>query len=175
MGDRTLWALTLVGLLLAGFAWAKGGFALAVAGLVEGGRLLWAVSLQLLLAFLIAGLAQALVDAATVARWLGRGTGWRGLLLACLGGALVPGGPYVYYPLAASLLASGASVGVLVAFVAAKNLWAFSRLPLEFALLGQELTLVRFALTLVVPPLLGALAELLFGTAVDRIRAEVPQ
>ncbi|MDT8306016.1 MAG: permease [Anaerolineae bacterium] len=175
MGDRTLWALAAVALLLAGVAWAQGGVSTAVAGLVEGGRLLWLVALQLLLAFLIAGLAQALVDEAAIARWLGRGTGWRGLFLASLGGALVPGGPYVYYPLAASLLASGASVGVLVAFVTAKNLWAFSRLPLEFALLGRELTLIRFVLTLVFPPLLGALAELLFGGLVERIRAEVPQ
>lgn len=175
MGDRTLLSLIAVSLILTGVAWAQGGSALAIAGLLEGGRLLWTVSLQLLLAFLIAGLAQALVDEETVVRWLGRGAGWRGLLLSCVGGALVPGGPYVYYPLAASLLSSGASLGVMVAFVAAKNLWAFTRLPLEFALLGQELTLVRFTLTLVVPPMLGILTEILFGGAVERIRAGVPQ
>lgn len=175
MGDRTLWLLTAIGLFLAGAAFAQGGYELAIAGLIEGARLLWTVSIQLLLAFAIAGLAQALVDEETVVHWLGRDAGWRGLILACIGGALVPGGPYVYYPLAASLLRSGASLGVMAGFIAAKNLWAFSRLPLEFALLGQDLTFVRFAVTLIVPPLLGALTELLFGGMAERIRAGVPQ
>jgi uncharacterized protein len=175
MGDRTLWTLIAVGLILAGAAWVDGGPELAFDGLVEGGRLLWTVSLQLLLAFLIAGLAQALIDEETVVRWLGTAAGWRGLLLSSLGGAFVPGGPYVYYPIAASLFSSGASLGALVAFIAAKNLWAFSRLPLEFALLGPNLTLIRFALTLVVPPLLGFLTELVFGGSVARVRAGVPQ
>jgi uncharacterized protein len=174
MGDRTLWVLTAVCLLLAGVAWIQGGFARALDGVIAGARLLWSAVPLLVLAFLIAGLAQVLVREETVGRWLGRGAGWRGLLIASFSGALIPGGPYVYYPIAAMLLNSGASLGVLVAFVTAKNLWSFSRLPLEFALLGQELTLVRYAVTLVVPLLLGALAEFAFGRTVDRIRAEVP-
>ena len=82
----------------------------------------------------------------------------------------MPGGPYVYYPIAAVLLRSGASLGVLVAFVTAKNLWSLSRLPLEFALLGPQLTIIRFGATLLLPPLLGLLAEALFGHRVEAIR-----
>jgi uncharacterized membrane protein YraQ (UPF0718 family) len=124
----------------------------------------------LVAAFLVAGLTQVLVTQEFVQRWLGASAGWRGILLACLGGALMPGGPYAYYPIAAVLLRSGASLGVLVAFVTAKNLWSLTRLPLEFALLGPYLTLVRFAATLLIPPLLGLLAELLFGRRVEQIR-----
>lgn len=175
MGDRTLWVLAAVCLLLAGVAWMQGGFGLALDGVIAGARLLWSSVPLLLLAFLIAGLAQVLVNEGTVARWLGRGTGWRGFLIASFGGALIPGGPYVYYPIAAMLLNSGASLGVLVTFVTAKNLWSFSRLPLEFALLGPELTLIRYLVTLVIPLLLGALAEVAFGWTVGRIRAEVRQ
>jgi uncharacterized membrane protein YraQ (UPF0718 family) len=105
-----------------------------------------------------------------IERWLGVGSGWRGILLACLAGALIPGGPYVYYPIAGGLLKSGASLGVLVAFVTAKNLWSVSRLPYEFALLGPNLTLLRFALTFIFPPLIGFVAETLFGDWLDRIR-----
>jgi uncharacterized membrane protein YraQ (UPF0718 family) len=83
---------------------------------------------------------------------------------------LIPGGPYVYYPIAGSLLQSGAGLGVLIAFVAAKNLWSITRLPYEFALLGPQLTLLRYFLTLVFPPLLGYLAETLFGNNIERIR-----
>jgi virulence-associated protein VagC len=60
-----------------------------------------------------------------------------------------------------------------MAFVIAKNLWSVTRLPFEFALLGTQLTLIRYGLTLVVPPLLGMLAEALFGRTIDRIREAV--
>jgi uncharacterized membrane protein YraQ (UPF0718 family) len=168
--DNTTLILIAVALLLAGLAWQQGGPALAFEGLKQGVLTLLGVTPLLLAAFLVAGLTQALVTQEFVQRWLGVSSGWRGILLACVGGALMPGGPYVYYPIAAVLLRSGASLGVLVAFVTAKNLWSVSRLPLEFALLGPYLTLIRFAATLVVPPLLGLLAEALFGRKANAIR-----
>lgn len=171
MRDRTTLLLLGVTVLLAVLAWREGGPSLALDGLREGALTLWRVIPLLIAAFLIAGLTQVLVSEEMVTRWLGAGTGWRGIALGCLGGALIPGGPYAYYPIAAVLLRSGAGIGVLVAFVTAKNLWSVSRLPLEFALLGTELTLTRFAATLLFPPLMGALAELLFGGQVERIRA----
>lgn len=128
---------------------------------------------MLVAAFLIAGLVQVLVTEKAIRRWLGAQSGWRGILLACLGGALMPGGPYVYYPIAAVLLRSGAGVGVLVAFVTAKNLWSVTRLPLEVALLGTHLTVVRVVATAIVPPLMGFVAEALFGRFADQLREGV--
>ena len=86
---------------------------------------------------------------------------------------MIPGGPYVYYPIAGALLNTGAGVGVLVAFITAKNLWSVSRIPLELALLGPDLTFVRYGITFIIPPLLGFLAESLFGSSIERIRAAV--
>jgi uncharacterized membrane protein YraQ (UPF0718 family) len=131
------------------------------------------VTLLLVAAFLIAGLTQALVSREIIDRWLGAQSGWRGILLACLAGGLIPGGPYVYYPIAGALLQAGAGLGVLIAFVIAKNLWAFSRLPMEFALLGPRLTITRFLLTLAVPPIMGFLAEALFGRHLSKLREAV--
>ena len=168
--NPTVVFLAVVTLGLAALAWRQGGFGMVGEGARRGGLLLLRELPLLVAAFLIAGLIQALVGEETVRRWLGRGSGGRGLLLACVGGALIPGGPYVYYPIAGALLGSGAGLGVLVAFVTAKNLWSISRLPLEFALLGPSLTLVRFLATLVFPPLLGYGAEVLFGASVERIR-----
>jgi uncharacterized membrane protein YraQ (UPF0718 family) len=128
---------------------------------------------MLVAAFLTAGLIQALVSRETVSHWLGAESGWRGLALACLGGALIPGGPYVYYPIAGALLQSGAGLGVLVAFVTAKNLWSISRLPMEFALLGPRITVTRFLVTLAIPPLLGLAAQALFGGYIARVREAV--
>lgn len=173
MRDRTTWILGGAALILTLLAWQQGGSDLAWDGLVTGGKVLLSVVPLLMAAFLIAGLIQVLVSRETVTRWLGEESGWRGIALACVGGALIPGGPYVYYPIAAVLLKSGASLGVLVAFVTAKNLWSVSRLPLEFALLGSHLTVVRFAVTFLAPPLLGVAAEGLFGRYVTAIRRGV--
>ena len=171
--DWTLITLSGVAFTLAGIAWWKGGQDLALEGLRQGFQTLVSVTPMLLAAFLTAGLTNVLISKELVERWLAAGTGWRGILIGCIGGALIPGGPYVYYPIAGSLLQSGAGLGVLVAFVTAKNLWSISRLPYEFALLGPPLTLVRYALTLIFPPLLGYLAETLFGNSIERIREAV--
>ena len=168
--DYTQIFLLLVAVVLAVVAYQIGGTSLAVEGLISGGNFLLRVLLLLIAAFLTAGLIQALVSKEMVSRWLGTKSGWRGIALACLGGALIPGGPYVYYPIAGALLNTGAGIGVLVAFIAAKNLWSVSRIPMEIALLGPELTLIRFGITFVIPPVLGFLAETLFGRSIERIR-----
>ena len=171
--DLTPYFLALVAVLLAVLAWFQGGMQMALNGLSSGGAILLSVIPLLIAAFLTAGLIQALVSEDSVTRWLGAGSGWRGLLFACLGGALIPGGPYVYYPIAGALLNTGAGIGVLVAFVTAKNLWSVSRIPMELALLGPDLTLIRYGITFLIPPLLGYLAEVLFGSSVERIRQAV--
>lgn len=173
--DRTTpIVLAVVVLALVGLAWWRGGPDLALTGLVHGGETLLSVApwlvLAFLLAFLIAGPIQTLVQQETVTRWLGTEAGWRGIALGCLAGALFPSGPYAYYPVAGALLQAGASLGVLVAFIAAKNLWSVTRLPPEFALLGPRLTLIRFVVTLILPPLLEFLAEVIFGPHIEPIR-----
>ncbi len=170
MRDYTILILGGIVLLLAGAAWRSGGWELVLAGAVGGVKTLLLVAPLLLCAFLIAGLIQVLLTQEKVAYWLGEGSGWRGIFLACIGGALIPGGPYVYYPIAAALLRAGASLGVLVAFVSAKNVWPVVRLPLEFAVLGPRLTVARLLTTFLIPPLLGFLAQALAGRQVEAIR-----
>jgi len=171
--DYTPFALALVALALALVAWRQDGPELALDGLLSGGSFLLRVIPLLIAAFLTAGLIQALVTEETVNRWLGSESGWRGIALACLGGALIPGGPYVYYPIAAALLQTGAGLGTLIAFVTAKNLWSISRIPVEIALLGPRITIIRFIVTLFIPPILGFAAEALFGKTIDKIRKAI--
>jgi uncharacterized membrane protein YraQ (UPF0718 family) len=168
--DWTILTITGVALLLTAVVWTRGGLEFVLEGLATGARELINVTPLLLSAFLVAGMTQTLVSRDLVKRWLGSQAGWRGIIIACLGGALIPGGPYVYYPIAGALLHSGAGLGVLIAFVTAKNLWSVSRLPYEFALLGSQLTLIRYLLTLAIPPIAGLLAEFLFGSLIHRIR-----
>jgi uncharacterized membrane protein YraQ (UPF0718 family) len=171
----TAYALGLVALILAFIAWQVGGYNLVLSGLKSGGENLETVVLSLVAAFITAGMIQSLVSEEMIARWLGAESGWRGMILACLGGSLIPGGPYVYYPIAGVFLKNGAGIGVLVAFVTAKNLWSVSRIPIEIALLGSDLTFIRYGITFIIPPILGFLAESFFGQFTDRIREAVRQ
>ncbi len=71
----------------------------------------------------------------------------------------MPGSPYATFPLVAALYRAGASLGAVVGFVSAWALWSVSRLPVEIALIDTKPALVRYAVTFVVPPLAGLLAE----------------
>ena len=124
-------------------------------------------------AFLTAGFLQAIIKKEFINRWLGRESGLKGILLACLGGGLIPGGPYAYYPIAGALLKSGAGFGVLIAFISAKNLWSISRIPLEIAILGTTITIRRYLITFIIPPLFGILVEWIFGRKINKIREGV--
>lgn len=175
MRDKTPLILIVVIIGLAILAGIQQGASGVLEGFMTGGKVLWTTLPLLFAAFVVAGLTQALVTEEFVTRWLGSQTGWKGIALACLAGSLIPGGPYVYYPLAAVLLNNGAGLGVLVSFVAAKNLWSVSRLPYEIALIGLDFTLARFAITLIFPPLIGFLTEMFLGRYLPQIREGAPK
>ena len=117
----------------------------------------------LIFAFIVAGMAQALLPRALISRWVGTESGMRGILIGTAAGAFAPGGPYVSLPIATALLRSGASTGTMVAFLTGWSLWAFSRLPMEFAILGWRFTLIRLASTFFFPPIAGLIANTFFA------------
>jgi uncharacterized membrane protein YraQ (UPF0718 family) len=135
----------------------------ALQALQSGGKTMLEVLPLLTFAFAIVGIAQVAAPKELVARWLGGESGHRGIWLGCVAGAICPGGPYVAFPLVASIYRAGAGVGAIVAFVTAWSLWAIARLPMEVGLLGPKLTLMRVASTLVFPPIAGYIAQALFG------------
>jgi uncharacterized membrane protein YraQ (UPF0718 family) len=144
-------------ILLAIAAWR--GRDLPLAGLLAAGRTLWRNLPILLLGFVIAGLVQVLVPKELISRWLGVQAGVRGVLTACLVGGLVPGAPYAVFPLVAAFYRAGAGLGAVVGFVSAWSLWSVSRLPVEMALIDPKAALVRYGITLVVPPIAGLVAN----------------
>jgi hypothetical protein len=52
-------------------------------------------------------------------------------------------------------------MGTMVAFVTAWSLWAFGRLPMEFAIMGWKFTVVRFLSVFFFPPVAGFIANLI--------------
>jgi uncharacterized membrane protein YraQ (UPF0718 family) len=143
----------------------KGGVALLGQGLRAGGQ--GALQLVPLLAvvFLLAGFVEVLLPRATVAAWLSDAAGMRGLLIAWVAGALTPGGGPVGLPLAASLMRSGAGVGVLVTYVTSMSLLSFVRVPLELGTYGPRLTVLRVMSSILLPVIAGVIAQF-FGAVV---------
>jgi len=134
-----------------------------IVGLKSGLALTVSVLPLLLFAFIVAGMVNVLVPAQLISRWVGAESGLRGILLGTVVGGFAPGGPYVSLPIAAAMVRSGASIGTMVAFLTAWSLWAVARLPMEVAVLGWKLTLVRLVSTFFFPPIAGLIAQALFG------------
>ncbi len=111
--------------------------------------------------FIIVGFAEELVPREFIAQLLGGKSGMRGILLASGLGMLTPGGPFVSYPLVATLYQAGAGIGPLVAFVTAWSLGSVSRLPLEVGIVGIRLTAIRLASSLIFPPVAGLIATII--------------
>lgn len=132
-----------------------------VAGLKSAWTMTGQIIPLLVFAFIIAGLVQNILPRDVMSKWIGDGSGMRGILIGTLGGAITPGGPYVSMPIAAGLLKTGASMGTMVAFLTSWSLVAVARLPLEVGIMGWRFTLIRMISTLIFPPVAGLLANLI--------------
>ncbi len=117
----------------------------------------------MLTAFVIVGYVTVLSPQDLVQRWIGPDSGWTGLLLAEGVGMLLPGGPYVVFPLIAVLYANGAGIGAAVAMTASWATLALISVTFELPLMGWRFTAVRWGLSLAFPLLAGAAAQWLFG------------
>jgi uncharacterized protein len=160
--DASLWILLGVVIAAAGYAFSQDR-ALPVAALRASGRLLGSVWIELALGFLLAGLLDVLISPVTMLRWLGDGQGLRGIVVGWGIGLLLPGGPYLLFPMVASLFSKGAPPGPLIALIAAKTLVGPIRmLTYEAPLLGWPLTLARLLPSVLVPPLLGIVGQVLY-------------
>ncbi len=111
-------------------------------------------------AFCVAALLTRLVPHDTLIRWLGEGSGWRGISVATLAGLLTPGGPFIQFPIVAALYERGVAVGPLAAYLSAWALVGIHRLViLEVPLLGWKFSVCRFALSFLFPPVIGWLTH----------------
>ncbi len=145
-----------------GIAWFKDP-ALPLRGLFASGKLLKSVWVELCFGFILAGLLEVLIPQPTLSRWLGPEHAGQGVLAGWAAGLLIPGGPYVIFPVAANLYRNGAAPGPLITLISAKMLVSPIRtLTYELPLLGWPLTLARILPALALPPILGLIGHWLF-------------
>src|SRR5206468_2971052 len=72
--------------------------------------------------FLLAGLLDVLLPQRVLVSWLGGEHLGRGILIGWAAGLAMPGGPYVFFPVAANLFRNGAAAGPLITLLTAKTL-----------------------------------------------------
>ncbi|OGC74659.1 MAG: hypothetical protein A2145_01375 [candidate division Zixibacteria bacterium RBG_16_40_9] len=153
-------------LFLTYFALRKGGTILVGESFAAGGNLFLKVLPNLLFGFAIAGFLQMLLPSELIAKWIGKESGNKGLLIGMIAGSLTPGGPFLHFPILASFLSKGAGVGPITAYIAAWSLIGLNRFFVwEMPILGSPIALVRFFSSFVFPFIIGWIA----GWVYDKI------
>ena len=110
----------------------------------------------------IMGLVTVWVEKDLIIRYLGEGSGMKGIVLSFFLGSIPMGPLYIAFPLAFVLLKKGARVANMVVFLSA---WACIKLPIEiveFQFMGWRFALTRYLATLVVVVAMALVVEKLF-------------
>lgn len=145
------------------FAWRRGGEVLAES--TRNGVLDFVYLLpRLAIGVIGAGFLAALLPQDVVRSWLGPDSGFPGLVLATLAGALTPGGPVIGFAIGASALKSGAGYLAVMTYVTAWALFAVQRLFVwEIPVMPARVVWLRVAASLPLPILTALGVMLLTG------------
>ncbi|MEA5031683.1 MAG: permease [Sphaerochaeta sp.] len=138
---------------------------------IQSSQVTWDYLKEMLLilppVFLLMGLIETWIPKDKIQKWLGRGSGFKGIGISLVLGTLPTGPLYVAFPMAATLIRKGASHTNMVVFLGA---WAALKIPqlmVEIKFLGIAFTLLRFVLTLVALVLMGLLIERILRKSPD--------
>lgn len=98
---------------------------------------------QFLVVILLVGILLAVLNTEVISKLIGSNSGWLGVVLAALIGAvtLIPG--FVAFPTAAMLLQSGAGYMQIGAFVSTLMMVGIVTMPVEMKYFGKRLTISR--------------------------------
>ncbi|HSE90791.1 MAG TPA: permease [Candidatus Binatia bacterium] len=149
-----------VALVLAVAAYLKGEQR-HILGITEASKTLLLVLPTLLGAFLIAGYVRVLVPEDVVREWLGKESGLKGVLVGYLAGTLTFGGPFISFPIAASLYHAGGSVQTVTVYITSWALWGGGIIFYEFSILGPKLFTIRMVASILFPLLAGVIGTFL--------------
>ncbi len=120
---------------------------------------------QFLVVILVVSLLLSLLDHAMILRIIGSESGWFGVVLASLVGAvtLIPG--FVAFPTASLLLQGGAGYMQIAAFVSSLMMVGIVTIPVEMRYFGKRLALMRntmgFLFSFLVAFIIGTVMEVL--------------
>jgi len=129
----------------------------AVAGAIASDAFLKAMQI-IIAVFIMIGLIQVWIPPDKLSKVLGKEAGWKGLALASTLPMLIGGSLLTVFPLLKTLREKGASIAVVMAFIAA---WGGKAplLPLEIKFMGLHFAILRLALIIPFAVILGLTSE----------------
>ncbi|SMX34381.1 hypothetical protein [Actibacterium lipolyticum] len=105
-----------------------------------------------------AGFMAELLPVDQIEQYFGEGSGFYGIILATALGAITPGGPFVAFAIGAACLKAGAGLPPLIAYITAWSVMNLNRaFAYELPLMGRQFLLLRSAVSLPLPLILGGL------------------
>lgn len=149
-------AMLLFGLVL--YAWTRGPDVFASAWTNSGGQLLRFAPI-IVIAVVLAGFIETVVPRSFVQNWLSDSAGWRGIVLAWFAGIVTPIAGVFGMPLVAALYKAGAGLPVIMTYLTSLATLSLIKVPVEVGFYGWKLTLLRFAVSLVLPLVAGLLTH----------------
>lgn len=157
--DPSLVAFAAIALITGAICYARGK-GVFLQGLDDALAMMWHVLPKVAGALLMAGFVQVLLPGELVVKWIGKDSGFKGILIACLAGALTPGGPMLSFPMVATLYRLGANIGALVTYLTAWELLGVQRILIwDMPLMGVKFMALRMAVSLFLPVLAGIIAQ----------------
>lgn len=109
------------------------------------------------------GVMQGFLSKEIISSLLGENSGFLGVILSGVLGAILYIPALVSFPLTASLIDSGASIMVAAAFITTLTMVGFITLPLEIKELGKKFALLRNLLSFVIAIIIAVLIGVFLG------------
>ncbi|HHF09507.1 MAG TPA: permease [Methanomicrobia archaeon] len=114
-----------------------------------------------LIIIILIGLLLGFVPSSEISKIVGEQSGVGGVILVALFGAILHIPALISFPLAASLLKSGASIVAVAAFITTLTMIGTVTLPLEIKELGKKIALLRngisFIIAIIIAFIMGAI------------------
>ena len=128
-----------------------------MAGLKKGAKMFLNILPALLTVLILVSVFLYVVPNHVLTEWLGKGTGWAGVVSAALLGSisLIPG--FIAFPLGAILVRSGVSYQVVAVFITTLMMVGILTLPLEAKYFGWKVSILRNSLSFFGALLVGLL------------------
>ena len=125
-------------------------------------RILWSILPVLFLVFGIMFISNLLFEPKAISRYLGKGSGIRGWLLATAGGILSTGPIYMWYPLLSDLKSSGMKKSLIAAFLYNRAV-KIPMLPVMMYYFGWEFTIILTIYMIIFSVINGIVVEKIGG------------
>jgi uncharacterized membrane protein YraQ (UPF0718 family) len=156
-GQIFLWVLAIIAL---GFCARRSPGAVRRAG-VDTGRNLLKILPMFAVALPMAAFLAELIPADAAVGWIGPDSGFSGIVIGSVAGGLMPGGPFVTFPLVLAFAKAGAGVPQMAALVAGWCIFALHRIiTWEYPILGWRFVALRMIAGLPLPIATGLMSEL---------------